>query len=137
MAIFAQNLIDGNNIDEIIFIARQYGSAALAYQADGNPKIIGRIDNIPYIIRLRNCTNEQICEDMNFRVGFLIKPSIELINKWNQTKRFTRAYLDNEKDAILEMDIVIDGGISSKNLDKIFSYWRLSLAAFTKHIEFK
>ncbi len=135
--IYAQGLIDGDDVDKIIFIARQYGSAVLAYQTDGNPKIVGQIDNIPYIIRFRNCADGQVCEDMNFRVGFLAKPPIDSINKWNKTKRFTRAYLDSEKDAILEMDIVIAGGISPESLDKIFSYWRLSLASFIRHIDVK
>ncbi len=137
LSAFSQNLIDGSNIDEIVVTARQFGSATLSYQVDRNPKIIGKIDNIPYSIRFRNCSTQFICEDMNFRVGFLIKPTNETINKWNQTKRFSRAYLDNEGDAILEMDIILQGGISEANLSETFSYWRLSLAGFTSHIGFK
>ncbi len=134
---FTQQLVDGTKIDNIVATARQFGSATLSYQTDSNPKIIGKIDNIPYSIRFRNCSDKQICEDINFRVGFLIKPTSDIINQWNKSKRFTRAYLDDEGDAIIEMDIILKGGISEANLSEIFSYWRLSLAGFIKHIGFK
>ncbi len=137
LAAQSNELIDGNDIEPIIKLARQFGSATLAYQNDGNPKIIGKINNIPYTIRMRNCEREKICEDMNFRVGFLIKPDIEVMNSWNRGKRFSRAYLDEEGDAILEMDIIIKGGVSEENLSKTFAYWRLSLVGFTEHIGFK
>ncbi len=118
-------------------IARNYGSATVTAQPNGNPKIIGKIDNIPYIIRFRNCAKPNLCQDMNFRVGFLIKPKADTINDWNKNKRFSKAYLDDENDAILEWDIIISGGISKENMDKNFAYWRLTLSQFTAHIGFK
>jgi hypothetical protein len=134
---FSQELITSSNLDQIIKIARNFGSATLAKQSDGAPMIIGKIDNIPYRLRFRNCTEQTICQDMNFRVGFLIKPNAEIINSWNKEKRFSKAYLDDDKDAIIEWDVVISGGISSQSLEKTFSYWRLTLSQFTKHIGFK
>ncbi len=133
----ALEIIDSSNITDVVKIARNYGSATLSTQPNGNPKIIGKIDNIPYIIRFRNCMDQTQCEDMNFRVGFLIKPDASIINNWNKAKRFSKAYLDDDNDAILEWDVILYGGITKENMDRSFSYWRLTLAQFTSHIGFK
>lgn len=132
----SQKLVDGTNIDGVIAAARQYGSATRASQKNGNPMITGRIEGIPYTARFRNCPAPNTCEDMNLRVGFLIKPALESINTWNRDKRFTKAYLDADNDAILEMDVILHGGVSTENISEIFSYWRLSLDQFTAHIGF-
>lgn len=129
-------LVDGTNIDGVIEAARQYGSATRASQKNGHPMITGRIEGIPYTVRFRNCPDASTCEDMNLRVGFLIKPTPEAINIWNRDKRFTKAYLDADNDAILEMDVILQGGVSAENMNEVFSYWRLSLDQFTAHIGF-
>lgn len=136
-AAWAQQLLDGATVDEIIIAARDYGSAARNIQPDGNPMISGRIDGIPYTVRFRNCVDTNGCADMNFRVGFLIKPSLDMINTWNRDKRFSKSYLDADGDAILEMDVVLAGGISKRNMLEVFSYWRLTLRQYTSFIGFE
>jgi len=132
----AQELIDGAYIGGIVSAAREFGSATLTSQTDGNPMIAGQIDDIPYSLRFRNCFDNANCEDMNFRVGFLVKPTLEQMNAWNRDKRFSKAYIDAEGDAIIEMDTVLKGGVSKENMREVFSYWRLTLSQFTKHIGF-
>ena len=132
----AQELIDGAYVGGVVAVAREFGSATLTSQTDGNPMIAGQIDDIPYSLRLRNCSENNHCEDMNFRVGFLVKPTLESMNQWNRDKRFAKAYLDQEGDAIIEMDTILEGGVSKENMREVFSYWRLTLAQFTKHIGF-
>lgn len=131
-----QEFIDGDNIDGVMRAARLHGSAALASQPDGSPMITGRMDGLPYSIHFRNCQNMRLCQDLNFRIGFLIQPGVDSMNTWNQTKCFTRAYLDTEGDAILEMDVVLAGGISANNMSEVFSYWRLSMKQFRTFIGF-
>lgn len=133
---YTQELIDGAYIGGIISAAREFGSATLTSQTDGNPMIAGQIDDIPFSLRFRNCFDNANCEDMNFRVGFLVKPTLEQMNTWNRNKRFSKAFLDADGDAIIEMDIILKGGVSRENMREIFSYWRLTLAQFTKHIGF-
>lgn len=134
---WAQELLDGSTIDRIIIAARDYGSAARNIQPDGNPMISGRIDGIPYTVRFRNCTDINNCSDMNFRVGFLVKPDIQTINAWNRDKRFSKSYLDADGDAILEMDVILGGGVSTRNMAEVFSYWRLTLRQYTSYIGFE
>jgi hypothetical protein len=37
-------------------------------------------------------------------------------NRWNREKRLTRAYLDDDGDAVLESDMLFDGGLSPRKI---------------------
>ena len=134
----AQDTITGANTDEILNIARGYGAATLATQSNGDPQINGKINGISYQVYFRNCTDNTNCEDLNFYLGFLdLKPSLEVINDWNYNKRFSRAYLDEDKDACVEMDIDLVQGVSAEYLDAQFNLWNMILTQFAEHVGYK
>lgn len=130
-------LIDGSSrgIDSIIEIARNFGSATFQTQANGNPRVSGRIDGVPYFAFFQNCSTSRDCQDVNFFAGFLdAKVPIEQINEWNRTKRFGRAYLDPDGDAVIEMDVNLQAGVSSDNISATFNLWRLMLVQFSQFV---
>lgn len=134
----AQALITGSDTADILNAARGYGAATLATQENGDPQINGKIDGISYQVYFRNCTNNANCEDLNFYVGFLdVKPTLEVINDWNFRQRFSRAYLDMDKDACVEMDLDLVAGVSADYLDDQFGIWNLTLAQFSQHVGYK
>jgi hypothetical protein len=131
----AQDIIDGASIDEILNIAKGYGSANLGTQSNGDPKIEGRIDGIPYQLYFMNCSDNANCEDVNFYSGFLDnKPDLETINAWNRDKRFGKAYLDSDLDAVIEWDVNLEYGLTRENMDAAFSLWWLLLDQYTTYI---
>ena len=135
---FAQATITGADTEEVLNAARGYGSATLTKQTNGDPQITGKINGISYQVYFRNCTDNANCEDLNFYLGFLdLKPSLEVINDWNYNKRFSRAYLDPDKDACVEMDIDMVKGVSAEYLDSQFSLWNLILTQFAEHVGYK
>jgi hypothetical protein len=137
-AAHAQGTITGAQTDEILNAARGYGSATLTKQTNGDPQINGKINGISYQVYFRNCTNNTDCEDLNFYLGFLdLKPSLEVINDWNYNKRFSRAYLDPDKDACVEMDLDLVKGVSPEYLDSQFGLWNLILTQFAEHVGYK
>lgn len=134
----AQGTITGADTDEILNIARGYGSATLATQSNGDPQINGKINGISYQVFFRNCTENTNCEDLNFYLGFLdFKPTLEVINDWNYTKRFSRAYLDPDQDASVEMDLDLVQGVSAEYLDAQFNVWNMVLTQFAAHVGYK
>jgi hypothetical protein len=138
LSAFAQGTITGTNTDKILNIARGYGSATLVTQSNGDPQINGKIDGISYQIYFRNCTDNANCEDLNFYLGFLdLQPSLDAINAWNASKRFSRAYLDSVNDACVEMDIDLVKGVSSEYLDSQFSVWKMILNQFAEHVGYR
>lgn len=92
----AQSLVDGSKVDDIVTLARGYGSATLETQGNGNPRIAGNIKGVPYYVFFMNCDAGAACEDLNFYAGFAdIKPTMDALNAWNRDKRFGNAYLDS------------------------------------------
>lgn len=130
--------LTGADTDAILNAARGYGSATLAAQSNGDPQITGKVDGITYQIYFRNCKDNKDCEDLNFYLGFLdLKPKPEVINDWNMNKRFSRAYLDKDQDAVVEMDLDMVKGISPEYLDSQIGLWTLVVAQFADHVGFK
>ena len=135
---YAQTLITGADTDEILNVARGYGAATLTTQSNGDPQINGKMDGIAYQVYFSNCTDNADCEDLNFYAGFLdLKPTLEVINDWNFNKRFSRAYLDQDKDACVEMDLDLVKGVTSEYLDAQFGVWNLILTQFSEHVGYK
>lgn len=133
-----QYVIDGSDVDAVVEIARNYGSATVERQASGQPKLAGRIDGINYAIYFQNCAQQSVCDDINLYAGFLdSKPTQDRINTWNKTKQFGRAYIDPDGDAALEMDINLKNGVTAANLSSGFAIWRLMLEQFTTYIGIK
>jgi hypothetical protein len=131
----AQTLLTGADTDEILNAARGYGAASLTTQSNGDPQITGKIEGVTYQIYFRNCTDGVDCEDLNFYLGFLdIKPSFEDINDWNLNKRFSRAYLDQDNDACVEMDLDLVKGVTAEYLDSQFGLWAMVVGQFAEHV---
>jgi hypothetical protein len=132
----AQNTLTGADTAQILDVARSYGSATLTTQGNGDPQIDGTIDGLRYQIYFRNCTNNKNCEDLNFFLGFLdLKPSLEVINDYN--KRFSRAYLDPENDACVEMDIDLVEGVSAEYLESQLAVWHMVVTQFSQHVGYR
>lgn len=130
---FAQT-IDGSAIDDILALAQGYGEATLETQDNGQPRIAGQVDGVPYQVFFLNC-GSGLCEDLNFYAGFGgIKPAMDSMNAWNRDKRFGRAYLDSDLDAVIEYDINLEYGVARENLNAAFGVWSLVLAQFADYV---
>ena len=106
--------------------------------SEGNPTISGRIDGVSYQVFFMNCTDGANCEDINFYAGFLdLKPTLDVINAWNRDKRFGKAYLDSDLDAVIEWDVNLEHGVTRENLDAAVGIWQLILDQYTTYIGFK
>lgn len=130
--------LTGANTEDILAIAKNYGSASMTKQSNGDPQITGKIGGVSYQVYFRNCTDNKNCEDLNFYLGFLdIKPTLEEINDWNFNKRFSRAYLDQDKDACVEMDLDMVQGVSAEYVDSQFALWKMVVQQFADHVGYE
>lgn len=134
----AQAIVDGSQVDDIVTIARGYGSAKLETQEDGAPRIAGNIKGVPYYVFFLNCAEDAACEDLNFYAGFAnIKPTMDALNAWNRDKRFGNAYLDADLDAAIEYDMNLEYGVTRENLDAAFGLWSVLLEQYTSYVGYK
>ncbi|MBW4329366.1 YbjN domain-containing protein [Stakelama sp. CBK3Z-3] len=104
---------------------------------DGNPFLQTDVDGTPFTIFLNNCIAGKACRTVQFYAGFSVSTprKLDLINRWNQQKRFAKAYIDDQNDPRLEMDInMAGGGVARGNFVENFRVWIRLLAAFKQHI---
>ncbi len=134
--VWAQGLLDGSRVEDILNLALARGPATLESQANGAPRIAGSIDGVPYQLFFLNCTES--CEDLNFYAGFRdIKPTMDAVNAWNRDKRFGNAYLDADLDAVIEFDVNVEYGVSPDNLGAAFALWTLLLGEFAEYVGYR
>lgn len=132
----ASELIDATDPTEILNIARGFGSANLDKDSAGDPRITGRIDGYRYTLFFYGCTGGEKCTNLTFNAGWDLETfDLTRINDWNRERRYGRAYLDNEGDPIVEMDVNIEFGVSRTNFDDNFALWSSILKDFAEFVD--
>ncbi|TPE45686.1 YbjN domain-containing protein [Maribrevibacterium harenarium] len=59
-----------------------------------------------------------------------VKMTYKGINQWNRGYRFSRAYLDDDKDPILEADLLTNAGLNKRDVAEFFSVFVTSIKGF-------
>ncbi len=135
----AQNII-AENPTQMADALRNFGYRAELLKDDGgDPKISSSTGGANFSIFFYGCTNGQNCDAISFSAAFDLDTgsTLELMNTWNQKKRYTKAYLDDEIDPIIEMDVFLgSGGVSIDNFRIWVDTWERALGDFKQHIDF-
>ena len=114
--------------------------AVLGVDKVGDPMITSEAGGTTFQIFFYNCTNHKECATVQFHSGYDLAqaPTLDLINEWNATQRFGRAYLDKEHDPILEMDVDLDdGGISPALFIDNIEFWTSVLGKYESYIGYR
>ena len=116
-------------------------AAKLGVDKAGDPMITSGVGGTTFQIFFYNCSEtHKDCATVQFHSGYDLKTPVGLdkINEWNRTKRFGRAFLDDENDPILEMDVDLDdGGLSQALFIDNIQFWSSILGQFEKHIGYR
>lgn len=102
----------------------------------GDPRLSSRIEGTHFDVLFYDCTPGP-CQSIQFSAAFDMKEPMapDALNAWNRDMRFGKAYLDDEGDPYVEMDINVDlDGIGRKNFDDTVDIWRTVLGEFRKYI---
>jgi len=134
-ALAGEKIITAENPEEILSIAKGFGSAVLGKDSEGDPKISGRIDGIKYWIYFYGCVKGKDCDDVQFSTAWSdVKVTMADINEWNRTMKYGMAYLDEDGDPTLELMVNIDYGVTVKNFDDTFDWWAKVMKLFKKDV---
>ena len=60
--------------------------------------------------------------------------TIEKVNEWNKTKRYSRSYLDDDQDPILELDLDLEGGITRARINSFLKTCAVSFKGWLKEV---
>jgi len=66
--------------------------------------------------------------------GFKKKASVAKVNEWNKSKRFSRAYIDDEGDPVIESDLDLEGGSTVGAIQEFIRTFRLSVDAYVSFL---
>ena len=133
----AQSTVDATVPEEIMNIARGFGSASLETDSQGDPKVSGRIDGVRYNVFFYDCTDNKACESIQFSAAWRrgdVEVPLAKMNEWNRSKRYGVAFLDNEEDPVIQMDVNLEHGVTRRNLDETFRLWTTVLSQFESHV---
>ncbi len=118
---------------------QDYGFVAtMETDSDGDPKIVARVSRTKFRVYFFGCEANKDCASLHFRAGYDLDGTLSAlkVNEWNREKRFTKAYIDDEGDPFMEMDINLDyDGVGAKNFEDTLDWWRLLVEDFEEFIE--
>jgi Putative bacterial sensory transduction regulator len=131
-------LLDATSPQAIADLLQQEGyRAAVGVDNVGDPKIDSSAAGVDFSIYFYGCDGGRNCQSLQFSSGYDLErgTSFQAMNDWNSTQRFGYAYLDNESDPFVNMDVNMSYGISPDNLRDTLAVWEQVLADFHTHID--
>ncbi len=138
-AAHAQNWIDAKNPKALFALAKTEGYAPEMISKKGEaPSFRMSVDGVNSLVLFMDCDDAKTnCKTIQFYAGYSVSDVFETdrINQWNRDKRFSRAYVDNSGDPVLEMDLDLDfNGLPRENIVESFAIWRTALGNFSKFV---
>lgn len=135
----AQNVV-ASDPASLTQILQSFGyRAELSQDTGGDPKIASSSGGANFSIFFYGCTNGKDCDAISFSSTFDLDPgsNVAIMNDWNVKKRYTKAYLDDEQDPVIDMDIYLgDGGVTIDNFRFWVDTWERAVGDFKSHINF-
>ena len=61
-------------------------------------------------------------------------PTPTLVNEWNLTNRFSRAYIDKDGNATIEDDLILSGGVTRENLEIFVKTFRDTVSRWARFV---
>jgi hypothetical protein len=136
-ALAADDLVDATDPQKLAEIFRGFGSARMDTAADDTPAIRGRIEGNAFSVYFYGCNEQHAeCSTINLTASWDMdgQTTLEQINEWNAGKRFGRAYVDSDGNAIVETDINLSGSITYANMEGSIDWWRIIMADFKANV---
>jgi hypothetical protein len=133
-----QEIVDGTQPDALVRIIQDMGyRASLEVDTEGDPLIRSSVGGTPFALVFYGCSEaHDACQVLLFRTGYELerKVGIDVINRWNATRLFGRAYLDEVRDPCLELALNVSGGVTRAQFESTFEWWEASVGAFEDEI---
>jgi Putative bacterial sensory transduction regulator len=135
--VMARSLPDGGlTSQEVANILQEKGyKAQVTTDKGGDPMVRSASGGVDFLVLYYECKGRQRCPSIQFYAGFKKKGITPArIAEWNTKKRFGRAYLDDEFDPRVEMDVDLEHGATTEAVANDMERWVVVLSEFTKFI---
>ncbi len=133
-----RGVLDGVTAEEMSAALDDAGLEAFIHPGPSSPEIWSRLDKQPFNVFFFGCSKERmpVCREAQFYAGFPVEgifPTAQ-INSWNGTHRFGRAYIDEDGNAALEMDLDAVG-TSRRQIKDVILWWKTLVPQFTAFLD--
>ena len=136
----AAQIVDGSDPRALVNIIQELGyRATLEVDGEGDPLIRSSVGGTQFALVFYGCSDQHDgCQILLFKAGYELndKVGMDVINQWNATRLFGRAYLDDVSDPWLELVLNMHGGVTRAQFEKTFEWWETSVGEFEEEIGF-
>ena len=100
------------------------------------PHIITGMSGYKVWVNLYSCDGDAGCGSMMFSIilSKSANKTLSIANKWNQEKRYAKAYLDTDGDLNLEYDVSFAGGVTAEHIAQTAGVFDTLLSALDQFI---
>jgi hypothetical protein len=127
-------LIEKTSVQGALAILTSAGmSGGLETNPDGSRFVLGKMDQGPFQMLPLECERPgENCASIRLYLGFSMreKPPLQRINQYNSRTKDVRAYIDEDGDPAIEMDIPLAGGVSAAFLTRRLAAWRSAVEGY-------
>jgi hypothetical protein len=131
-------IVDATDPERLVGIIQELGyRARLEADGDGDPMIRSSVGGTQFAVVFYGCSDRHDqCQILLFKAGYELqdKVGMDVINQWNATRLFGRAYLDDVNDPWIEMVLNVQGGVTREQFENSFEWWETSVGEFEDQI---
>jgi hypothetical protein len=131
-------IVDGSDPAALVDIIQDLGyRATLEVDGEGDPLIRSSVGGTQFALVFYGCSElHDGCQILLFKAGYELndKVGMDVINQWNATRLFGRAYLDDVSDPWIELVLNMQGGVTRTQFEKTFEWWETSVGEFEDEI---
>jgi hypothetical protein len=112
--------------EELVKILKAEGYSA---ELDKDGDIIWKLEGYNALVLTPNDNS------IEFYIAFTeSKATLEKINQWNMNRRYSRSYMDEKKQACLELDLDLEGGVTQDRIRDFLKTCRESFVTWYKEV---
>ena len=101
-----------------------------SYTVDSDGDLVWELNGVTTLIMI---TRDK--QSITFSVGFQSDTAnLKKVNEWNRTKRFSRSFIDDDGDPVLQLDLDFAGGVTRTRIVDFLQTCRQSLATWAAEV---
>lgn len=118
--------------NDLAAILQSAGYRAEVAVVNSRPRIRTGMNGFNVLVLLYSCDDNSGCGSMQFSTGYAksAQTTMSVANKWNQEKRYGKAYIDTDGNLALEYDVSFFGGVTRDYIKESAGTFESLLADF-------
>ena len=122
---------------DMLAVIEQFGTAVMTERAGEDPLIVVALPKYRYGVFLSNCQARfGPCASIDYRAQFRIANfGLEQCNAWNFSKRFVSCSIGENGDVLLQLNVDLSKGSTSRGLIEYTTLWHVALSQFDPYFQ--